>query len=156
MSLYKRLMKVTGFTSLLRRSIRAPRPDKPSGIAVYGRGSTYGDTVTLTSGEPEITSHPLDVVVDETRTAVFTVEHLNGTSYEWYKVETGEVVASGDVEGSTITLSLGGVSQSNEGYYCKVMNDKGEVDSRQARLTVTPLTCGDWRCWVSRRIVRVL
>ncbi len=117
------------------------------GIGIYGRGDTYADTVTLTSGEPKITLHPLDIVVDETRTAVFTVEHVNGTSYEWHKVGTGVVDSGTTANGQTITLTISGVTQADAGYYyCKVINDKvpGGVDSAQARLTVTALTCGDW------------
>ncbi len=117
------------------------------GIAIYGRSNTYADTVTLTSGEPEITSDPVDIVVDETRTAVFTAEHLNGTSYEWHKVATGVVDSGTTTSGQTVTLSISGVAQADAGYYyCKVINDKvpAGVDSAQARLTVTALTCGDW------------
>ncbi len=120
---------------------------KTIGIAIYGRGSTYADTVTLTSGEPEITLDPVDIVVAATRTAVFNVQHLNGTSYEWYKVATGVVDSGTTASGQTITLSIGGVTQADGGYYyCKVINDKvpGGVNSAQAQLTVTPLTCGDW------------
>lgn len=120
---------------------------KTIGIGIYGRSVTYADTVTLTSGWPRITLHPLDIVVDETRTAVFTVEHVNGTSYEWHKVGTGVVESGTTASRETITLSISGVTQADEGrYYCKVINDKvpGGVDSAQAQLTVTALTCGDW------------
>ncbi len=120
---------------------------KPIGIAFWGGYNTWSDTVTLTSGEPEITSDPVDIVVDETRTAVFTVEHLNGTSYKWRKVGTGVVDSGTATSGQTITLPISGVTQADEGYYyCKVINDKvpDGVDSAQAQLTVTTLTCGDW------------
>jgi hypothetical protein len=125
---------------------------KTMGISIYGRRITYADTITLiiepmAAGLPVITSDPVEVVVDETRTAVFTVEHVNGTSYEWHKVGTGVVESGTTTSRETITLSISGVTQADEGhYYCKVINDKvpGGVDSAQAQLTVTALTCGDW------------
>lgn len=122
------------------------------GIGLYGRSDTYADTVTLvidpgSVGFPVITSDPEDVVIDETRTVVFNVEHVNGTSYQWHKVGVG-VVASGDaVSGETIALTINDAILSDSGYYfCRVMNDKqpAGADSDQARLTVTELTCGDW------------
>jgi hypothetical protein len=118
------------------------------GIGLAGDYYTLFDHASAAEeGEIRITSDPVDLVVEETRTAEFTVEHVNGTSYEWYKVGTGEVGSGITITGETITLSISGVTPADGGYYyCKVINDKVPegVNSGQARLTVTRLTCGDW------------
>ncbi len=89
---------------------------------------------------PVILSNPEDVVILAGGTAVFTVEHSNGTSYEWYKVGVSEPIDSGTTtSGETITLSLTSVSQSDEGeYYCEVFGI-GSTPSAGAWLTIAKL-----------------
>ena len=118
------------------------------GIGFAGDYYTLFDHASVgEAGEVKITSDPADIVVDETRTAVFSVEHVNGTSYEWRKVGNGVVDSGTTTSGQTITLTISGVTQVDEGYYyCKVSKENvpGGVGSAQAQLTVTALTCGDW------------
>ncbi|MCD6394488.1 MAG: immunoglobulin domain-containing protein [Planctomycetes bacterium] len=118
------------------------------GIGFAGDYYTLLDHASVAeAGAVKITSDPVDITVDETRTAVFSVEHVNGTSYEWRKVGTGVVDSGTTTSGQTITLTISGVTQADEGYYyCKVSKDNvpGGVGSAQAQLTVTALTCGDW------------
>ena len=90
---------------------------------------------------PTILAHPKGVRVGAGQTVVFTVEQKNGTSYEWYKVGVGEAIASGtaDPEGSTITLSISDVDDTDAGeYYCEVIG-MGSTPSEIAELSVGTL-----------------
>lgn len=101
---------------------------------------------TTEAEEPTIIADPVGVLVDAGGEAVFSVEHINGTSYEWHKAGGGVVDSGSTTSGQTITLSLASVSQSDEGYYyCKVINASAPegVDSAEAKLMTRRLV-GHW------------
>lgn len=115
--------------------------DNPGGVVALREGERWRFTTEPES--PVILSGPEDVLIGAGGTAVFSIEQKNGATYKWYKVGTGEV-ASGTVEGSTVTLSISNVDETHEGeYYCEVFG-VGSTSSAGARLTIAKLI-SHWR-----------
>lgn len=96
--------------------VNAREPNAVSGEpdAVYG-----GDVWTFTTAPdaPYIVTSPESLVVAEGESVVFTVEHLNGTDFQWYHDGTA-------IDGATdVTLTIDDVSKDDEGSYtCNVAN----------------------------------
>ena len=113
--------------------------DAPGGIATARDGKRWNFTTQPES--PVILSNPEGVRVGAGQTVVFSIEQINGTSYEWYKVGQAEAIDSGtaDPEGSTISLSIPDVDETDAGeYYCKVIGVGSEL-SESAELSVGKL-----------------
>jgi len=144
----------------------AANAGKTIGIGLYGRANTWIDDVALAAEDvpPVITSDPENATAllgQVTATAVFNVEHLHGTSYEWYKIATGMIDSGTTISGETVSFTINDVTPADEGfYYCKVFNDNAPLGTQSAlaQLTTRPLVCGDWGhlrsdinrdCWVN-------
>ncbi len=121
---------------------------EPNGVEPYTPIRHVSDRLTFTTIPPipVITADPVGTVVDAGGPAtLFAVEHINGTSYEWW-FQGGVVDSGATASGETITLSLLSIGVLDEGlYYCKVINDDapGGVDSATARL-MTKRLVGHW------------
>jgi hypothetical protein len=95
---------------------------------------------TLTVNDPAITSQPQSVTANYATTATFqvTTVGLTARSYQWKRVDTGNVSDGGRISGAhTSALTITGVSYLDAAsYYVTVTDTASSVDSANATLTV--------------------
>lgn len=79
---------------------------------------------TTTPQIPVVIEEPLSQAVDAGDTVVFTVDHHNGTSFEWY-FNDSKLSDGGKYSGAaTTSLTITDVQKDEEGsYHCKIIND---------------------------------
>ena len=102
--------------------------------------SVYTDVVTLSvvNQEPNITSQPGNVTVNEGKKATFRVRAAHATSYQWYYLPpSGEKWTAVATNGTSSTYTLTTEAR-HDGYQyrCQVTNSVGSVYSNVVTLTV--------------------
>ncbi len=106
--------------------------DSSSNPSSLGAGMVWSFEVT---SAPQVTGHPVDQIKAPGETAEFSVivESTTTVTYTWYQSADNANDTSADdvvVGGNSDTLTLTGLSGSNEGYYyCKAVNSSGEANA---------------------------
>ena len=100
-------------------------------------GTTFGKEITLLTAKPKITSFPTSVTTREGKAAIFKVEAIGATRYQWQYRKPGGSWTNVVSNGTSATYKLT-TEPKHDGYSyrCKVSNSLGTTITDRCKLTV--------------------